>query len=68
MYYNEYKLEVRTKKDKETLVIKNVAVLGDSNSGKTAIFAKALSLDEEKFNALQKKGTHKSRFEDVIKA
>jgi len=45
MYYNEYKLEVRLKKENEALVIRTVAVLGDSNSGKSAIFAKALNLD-----------------------
>ena len=29
MYYNEYKLEVRLKKENEALVIRTVAVLGD---------------------------------------
>jgi hypothetical protein len=45
MYYNEYKLEVRVKKENEALIVRNVAVLGDKNSGKSAIFAKALNLD-----------------------
>ncbi len=45
MYYNEYKLEARLKNENEVLVLRNVSVLGDSNSGKSAIFAKALNLD-----------------------
>jgi Ni2+-binding GTPase involved in maturation of urease and hydrogenase len=52
MYHNEFKLEVRAKNENEELVVRTVAVLGDSNSGKTAIFAKALKIDEKRFNEI----------------
>lgn len=67
MQYNFYTLGLRAKNDNETPVIKKVAVLGDMNSGKTSIFSRALNIEEKKFEALLKKGIHKSRFEEVIK-
>lgn len=62
-YYSEYNIEARTKKDIESLVCKNIAVLGDTNSGKTAIFTKAIGSTEAKYS----KNGKKSRFEDMIK-
>ncbi len=46
-YYTEFNLEARVKTDTEALNCKNIAVLGDKNSGKTAIFVKALGITEK---------------------
>jgi hypothetical protein len=41
--------------------------LGDHNSGKTAIFARALNLSEQKLIRILRNGTHSSRFEEIIR-
>lgn len=42
-------------------------MLGEQNSGKTAIFAKALNLSEQKLIRILRNGTHQSRFEEIIR-